>query len=124
LTLTGTNGRLTAWGAGNRVAIDSVLGNPDGIGLFGSVVRVVQDRIIFGDDRIAPGEFATIGFVPEPSTGVLLTAFVAVAIVRGRLGSVRSKETGHFEDVIQIGEWTTYDKHGEVYKVTKMKPKE
>jgi hypothetical protein len=31
--------------------------------------------------------------------------------------------SGHFEDGEQIGEWTTYDTKGEVYKVTKMKPK-
>lgn len=26
--------------------------------------------------------------------------------------------TGHFEQGRQVGEWTTYDKHGRVYKVT------
>ena len=31
--------------------------------------------------------------------------------------------SGHFERGQQVGEWTTYDKHGEVYKVTTMKPK-
>ena len=29
--------------------------------------------------------------------------------------------SGHFENGEQVGEWTTYDKNGEVYKVTKMK---
>ena len=31
--------------------------------------------------------------------------------------------SGYFDDGEQIGEWTTYDKKGKVYKVTKMKPK-
>ena len=31
--------------------------------------------------------------------------------------------SGHLESGKQIGEWTTYDKKGQVYKVTKMKPK-
>ncbi len=31
--------------------------------------------------------------------------------------------SGHFENGEQTGEWTTYDKKGQVYKVTKMKPK-
>jgi antitoxin component YwqK of YwqJK toxin-antitoxin module len=31
--------------------------------------------------------------------------------------------SGHFESGEQIGEWTTYDKKGRVYKVTKIKPK-
>ncbi len=31
--------------------------------------------------------------------------------------------SGYFEDGEQTGEWTTYDKKGKVYKVTKMKPK-
>ena len=29
--------------------------------------------------------------------------------------------SGHFENGDQAGEWTTYDKKGEVYKVTKIK---
>jgi len=29
--------------------------------------------------------------------------------------------SGHFEDGKQVGEWTTYDRKGQVYKVTKMK---
>ena len=31
--------------------------------------------------------------------------------------------SGHFDHGTQIGEWTTYNKKGAVYKVTKMKPK-
>jgi hypothetical protein len=31
--------------------------------------------------------------------------------------------SGYFEDGKQTGEWTTCDKKGEVYKVTKMKPR-
>jgi antitoxin component YwqK of YwqJK toxin-antitoxin module len=31
--------------------------------------------------------------------------------------------SGWFENGEQVGEWTTYDRQGEVYKVTKMKPK-
>jgi antitoxin component YwqK of YwqJK toxin-antitoxin module len=31
--------------------------------------------------------------------------------------------SGTFEHGEQVGEWTTYDKQGKVYKVTKMKPK-
>ena len=31
--------------------------------------------------------------------------------------------SGHFKDGEQVGEWTTYDKTGAVYKVTIMKPK-
>ena len=31
--------------------------------------------------------------------------------------------SGHFKDVEQVGEWTTYDRTGAVYKVTTMKPK-
>lgn len=31
--------------------------------------------------------------------------------------------SGHFENGEQVGEWTTYDKTGQVYKVTKIKPK-
>jgi len=31
--------------------------------------------------------------------------------------------SGHFEKGQQVGDWTTYDKKGEVYKVTRMKPK-
>ena len=31
--------------------------------------------------------------------------------------------SGHLEDGRQIGEWTTYDKKGQVYKVTNIKPK-
>ena len=31
--------------------------------------------------------------------------------------------SGSFDNGEQIGDWTTYDKHGAVYKVTKMKPK-
>jgi antitoxin component YwqK of YwqJK toxin-antitoxin module len=30
--------------------------------------------------------------------------------------------SGHFEDGRQTGAWTTYDRKGQVYKVTKMKP--
>lgn len=32
--------------------------------------------------------------------------------------------SGYFEDGIQTGEWTTYDKDGQVYKVTTFKPKQ
>lgn len=32
--------------------------------------------------------------------------------------------SGHFEKGEQTGEWVTYDSHGEVYKVTRIKPKE
>ncbi len=31
--------------------------------------------------------------------------------------------SGYFEKGVQVGEWTTYDKTGAVYKVTNMKPK-
>ena len=31
--------------------------------------------------------------------------------------------SGYFENGEQVGEWTTYDRKGEVYKVTTMKPK-
>jgi antitoxin component YwqK of YwqJK toxin-antitoxin module len=31
--------------------------------------------------------------------------------------------SGYFENGKQTGEWTTYDRKGKVYKVTKMKPK-
>ncbi len=31
--------------------------------------------------------------------------------------------SGWFENGEQVGEWTTYDARGEVYKVTRMKPK-
>jgi len=31
--------------------------------------------------------------------------------------------SGHFENGEQAGEWTTYDRRGEGYKVTTMKPK-
>jgi len=31
--------------------------------------------------------------------------------------------SGHFENGEQAGEWTTYDKTGEVYKVTRIKPR-
>ena len=31
--------------------------------------------------------------------------------------------SGYFENGDQTGEWTTYDKQGQVYKVTRMKPK-
>lgn len=30
--------------------------------------------------------------------------------------------SGYFENGEQVGEWTTYDRAGEVHKVTKMKP--
>jgi antitoxin component YwqK of YwqJK toxin-antitoxin module len=29
--------------------------------------------------------------------------------------------SGYFEDGKQTGEWTTYDRKGQIYKVTKMK---
>jgi hypothetical protein len=29
----------------------------------------------------------------------------------------------HFDHGEQVGEWITYDKNGEVYKVTEIKPK-
>jgi antitoxin component YwqK of YwqJK toxin-antitoxin module len=32
--------------------------------------------------------------------------------------------SGYFENGKQTGEWTTYDRKGKPYKVTKMKPKE
>jgi antitoxin component YwqK of YwqJK toxin-antitoxin module len=31
--------------------------------------------------------------------------------------------SGYFENGEQVGEWTTYDQSGQVYKVTKMKSK-
>jgi antitoxin component YwqK of YwqJK toxin-antitoxin module len=31
--------------------------------------------------------------------------------------------SGHFENGEQAGEWTTYDKAGKVYKVSRIKPK-
>ena len=31
--------------------------------------------------------------------------------------------SGHFENGEQVGEWTTYDASGNVYKVTRMRPK-
>jgi antitoxin component YwqK of YwqJK toxin-antitoxin module len=31
--------------------------------------------------------------------------------------------SGYFEEGKQVGQWTTYDKTGQVYKVTTMKPK-
>ena len=30
--------------------------------------------------------------------------------------------SGHFEDGEQVGEWITYDRDGQKYKVTRMKP--
>jgi antitoxin component YwqK of YwqJK toxin-antitoxin module len=30
--------------------------------------------------------------------------------------------SGHFDKGKQVGEWTTYDQDGKVFKVTKMKP--
>ena len=32
------------------------------------------------------------------------------------------KRSGHFEKGVPVGEWTTYDQKGSVYKVTKKKP--
>jgi hypothetical protein len=81
LTLTGTNSRLTAWAAGDRVAIDSSLGNPDGTGLFGSEVVVSQDRTSFGGDFIAPGAVATISSVPEPTTATLVGGLLTLALL-------------------------------------------
>ena len=31
--------------------------------------------------------------------------------------------SGYFENGEQVGQWTTYDKKGEVVKITTMKPK-
>ena len=31
--------------------------------------------------------------------------------------------SGHFENGQQVGEWITYDRKGQKYKVTRMKPK-
>lgn len=31
--------------------------------------------------------------------------------------------SGHFENGVQVGEWTTYDAQGDVYKVTQVKPR-
>ena len=31
--------------------------------------------------------------------------------------------SGYFQNGEQTGEWTTYDKNGDVYKITTMKPK-
>ena len=31
--------------------------------------------------------------------------------------------SGTFENGEQVGEWTTYDQQGKVYKITRMKPK-
>jgi antitoxin component YwqK of YwqJK toxin-antitoxin module len=31
--------------------------------------------------------------------------------------------SGHFEKGEQVGEWTTYDRQGQVFKVTQIKPK-
>ena len=31
--------------------------------------------------------------------------------------------SGYFENGEQVGKWTTYDKKGEIFKVTTMKPK-
>jgi antitoxin component YwqK of YwqJK toxin-antitoxin module len=31
--------------------------------------------------------------------------------------------SGYFDNGVQVGDWTTYDKDGNVYKVTKMKAK-
>jgi antitoxin component YwqK of YwqJK toxin-antitoxin module len=31
--------------------------------------------------------------------------------------------SGHFDNGVQVGEWITYDRNGDVYKVTRMKPK-
>jgi antitoxin component YwqK of YwqJK toxin-antitoxin module len=39
-----------------------------------------------------------------------------------RLDGTRMR-SGHFENGEQIGEWTTYDKKGQVYKVSNIKPK-
>ncbi len=39
-----------------------------------------------------------------------------------RLDGTRMR-SGHFECGEQTGEWTTYDRMGQVYKVTMMKPK-
>ena len=32
------------------------------------------------------------------------------------------KRSGHFANGVPVGEWTTYDQQGKVYKVTKKKP--
>ncbi|MBL9174535.1 MAG: hypothetical protein JNL10_13445 [Verrucomicrobiales bacterium] len=39
-----------------------------------------------------------------------------------RLDGTRMR-AGYFENGEQAGDWTTYDKKGQVYKVTRMKPK-
>ena len=39
-----------------------------------------------------------------------------------RLDGTRMR-SGHFENGEQIGEWITYDKKGQLYKVTHIKPK-
>ena len=39
-----------------------------------------------------------------------------------RLDGTRMR-SGHLENGEQAGEWTTYDKKGQIYKVTKIKPK-
>jgi len=31
--------------------------------------------------------------------------------------------SGYFEDGLQVGQWTTYDRTGQVHKVTTMKPR-
>jgi len=38
-----------------------------------------------------------------------------------RLDGTRLR-SGHFDNGAQVGEWTTYDRDGKVYKVTVMKP--
>jgi antitoxin component YwqK of YwqJK toxin-antitoxin module len=39
-----------------------------------------------------------------------------------RLGGTKLR-SGHFKNGEQTGEWTPYDKKGQVYKVTRIKPK-
>jgi hypothetical protein len=38
-----------------------------------------------------------------------------------RIDGTKSR-SGTFDDGEQVGEWTTYDRTGKVYKVTRMKP--
>lgn len=39
-----------------------------------------------------------------------------------RLDGTRMR-SGYFDKGEQVGEWTTYDQQGQVYKVTRMKPR-
>ena len=117
------------------VMMTALLLYANAVGIYSSrrIARACRERVDFmAMTGMQKPDFRTISLFRQRHLEALKGLFGQVLRLCHKAGIVKlghvaldgtKMRSGHFEDGVQTGEWTTYDKKGQVYKVTQMKPK-